>query len=235
MSKKDKFQEIPYYLQVKELIKSKIESGEYDIGYKLPQLETLAENFGLHKLTVRTGIQLLVKEGYLKTIPGKGTYVIKKPEVHTFINFDSYIQNVNEDNTVILEKCTREAGHYFSDIFSLEYNDLIYKFVILKIKEKEPFSVSYIYVKEDVIKKLSGFDLKVFSLDEIYDLYNLNITKTIQNLEACYTNKKITKYLGLETDQPVLKITSLKYIEDNVFEYKVNYTRSDICSFANEF
>lgn len=235
MNNKNQIHEIPYYLQIKELIKSKIESGEYPIGYKLQSDSELAKYYGINRLTVRTGLDLLVKEGYLKTISGKGTYVIKSPYIEEFKNFDSYKNIINEDNTSVIRKELRYAGPYFSSKFNISYDDLIYKFLILKTVDNEPFSLDYVYIKHDKIKKLLGFDLKVFSLDEIYELYGLNISKTTQILEACYSNESVSKHLEVDIGTPLIRITSNKIVDDTIFEFKINYTRPDKCSFINEF
>lgn len=235
MNNENQIHEIPYYLQIKELIKSKIESGEYPIGYKLQSDSELAEDYGINRLTVRTGLDLLVKEGYLKTIPGKGTYIIKSPYIEEFKNFDGYKNIINEDNIDIVRKELRHAGPYFSSKFNINYDDLIYKFIMLKTTDDEPFSLDFVHIKYNEIKKIRGFDLKVFSLDEIYELYGLNISKTKQVLEICYSNEYVSKLLKINIGTPIIRIISHKIIDDTVFEFKVNYTRPDKCSFINKF
>ena len=42
----------PLYLQLRELIRSKIENGEYPPGTAIPSVGTLAETYGIHRLSV---------------------------------------------------------------------------------------------------------------------------------------------------------------------------------------
>ena len=66
----------PIYLQLRDIIRSKIEDGEYLPGMPIPSENELAQNYGINRMTVRSGIDSLVKEGLLKPIQGKGVYVV---------------------------------------------------------------------------------------------------------------------------------------------------------------
>ncbi len=234
--KNNSINDLPYYLQIKELIKSKIDKKEYPIGHKLDSENELAETYGVNRMTVRTGIESLVKEGYLKTVPGKGTYVINSPHIEDFKDFDGYKGDISEDNRHILKREIRKAGPYFSHIFKLDENDSLYKVMLLKTLDKEAFSIDYVHIRESEITKLYGFDLKVFSLDEIYKLYDLNISRVVQDLDLVHSNEEVSKHLDLEIGTPIIRIITTKYINDNdVFEYKINYTRPDKCRFINDF
>ena len=50
----------PLYLQLRELIRSKIENGEYPPGTAIPSVGTLAETYGIHRLSVRSAVSALI-------------------------------------------------------------------------------------------------------------------------------------------------------------------------------
>ena len=58
----------PLYLQLREVIRNKIESGEYPPGTAIPSENTLAETYGIHRLSVRSVISSLIYEGLLKSV-----------------------------------------------------------------------------------------------------------------------------------------------------------------------
>ena len=66
----------PLYLQLREVIRSKIESGEYPPGTCIPSESTLSKIYGIHRLSVRSAISALEYEGLLKSVQGKGVFVI---------------------------------------------------------------------------------------------------------------------------------------------------------------
>ena len=61
------------YRQVAAQLREQIESGR--IASQLPSITDLTEETGLAVGTVRRAINILVKEGLVQTVPGRGTYV----------------------------------------------------------------------------------------------------------------------------------------------------------------
>ena len=68
----------PLYEQVKEQIKNKIVANELKAGELLPSIRSLAKDLHISVITTKNAYDELEKEGYAKTIPGKGTYVANK-------------------------------------------------------------------------------------------------------------------------------------------------------------
>ena len=69
---------VPLYEQVKEQIKNKIVSNELKAGEVLPSIRNLAKDSRISGITTKSAYEELEKEGYVETIPGKGTYVANK-------------------------------------------------------------------------------------------------------------------------------------------------------------
>ena len=61
------------YRQVATQLRERIERGE--ITSQLPSISELTAQTGLAVGTVRRGIDILVKEGLVQTVPGRGTFV----------------------------------------------------------------------------------------------------------------------------------------------------------------
>ena len=66
---------VPLYKQIVEDIKSNIALGNYRRGEKIPSEFELSSMFSVSRVTVRRAIEELVKEGYLESRQGKGTFV----------------------------------------------------------------------------------------------------------------------------------------------------------------
>ena len=61
------------YLQLARLLREQIVSGE--IVSLLPSITELTEETGLAVGTVRRAIRVLIEDGLVRTVPGRGTYV----------------------------------------------------------------------------------------------------------------------------------------------------------------
>ncbi len=64
------------YQQLANQLRAMISSGE--ITNQLPSITKLTESTMLAVGTVRRGIDILVKEGLVETVPGRGTFVIDR-------------------------------------------------------------------------------------------------------------------------------------------------------------
>lgn len=69
------------FKQVANALREEILRGDLEPGAKLPGETTLADRFGVTRVTVRKGLALLVAEGLLNTSQGKVATVRKRPEV----------------------------------------------------------------------------------------------------------------------------------------------------------
>jgi len=65
----------PLYIQLREILRSKIEDGEYPPGTCIPSESQLVEAYGLTHMSVRSALGALEYEGLLKSVQGKGVFV----------------------------------------------------------------------------------------------------------------------------------------------------------------
>ena len=63
------------YQQLARQLRERIESGE--ITSQMPSITELTAQTGLAVGTVRRAIDILVNEGLVQTVPGRGTFVIR--------------------------------------------------------------------------------------------------------------------------------------------------------------
>jgi DNA-binding GntR family transcriptional regulator len=65
----------PVYQQIAGIIRDRIHSGEYAPKSAVPSIERIRQETGCAVKTIRKGIKLLAKEGFVVIVPGKGTFV----------------------------------------------------------------------------------------------------------------------------------------------------------------
>jgi DNA-binding GntR family transcriptional regulator len=63
------------YRQLAARLRQEIQSGK--IAAQLPSISSLTTETGLAVGTVRRAIDILVKEGLVQTVPGRGTFVTR--------------------------------------------------------------------------------------------------------------------------------------------------------------
>jgi len=67
---------LPVYLQLADIIEQRIKSGELRAGRTIPSEQTLMQEFGLSRGSVRKAVSVLRERGLVDTVPHRGTFVI---------------------------------------------------------------------------------------------------------------------------------------------------------------
>ncbi len=65
----------PAYSQLADILRQRIEEGEFHAGDRLPTEAELMRTYGLSPVTVRRAIKILVDERAVTATPGRGTFV----------------------------------------------------------------------------------------------------------------------------------------------------------------
>lgn len=94
----------PVYIKIVEDIKKKINSTELKPGDAISSEAALCKEYGASRMTVRKGLAILVNEGYIYSIPGKGNFVQKPEQDKYVIYYDEMNNSINSvDKTKLLE------------------------------------------------------------------------------------------------------------------------------------
>jgi GntR family transcriptional regulator len=66
------------YLQLAAILRARIRDGTYPPGRKIPAIIELEDESGLSTMTVRRAVAVLADEGLVRTVPGRGTFVVQR-------------------------------------------------------------------------------------------------------------------------------------------------------------
>tara|TARA_R110002020_G_scaffold133617_9_gene298105 strand:- start:5217 stop:5978 length:762 start_codon:yes stop_codon:yes gene_type:complete len=98
---------IAIYLQLAALFRSRITSGHWAVGSRIPNIDELAEEFGVARGTIRQAFDALEEEGLVERLRAKGSFVKRAPAV-------ARVHRLEMDWTSIIK------AHEGSDITALE-------------------------------------------------------------------------------------------------------------------
>ena len=115
---------VPIYEQIKKSIINQILEGELDEDELLPSIRVLAQDIKISAMTIKKAYDELEKEGYLKSIQGKGTFVAPK-------NTELAKEQAQKDIEKYIEKIVA-----ISNRFEIDENDVIEMFKIIYGEEK---------------------------------------------------------------------------------------------------
>ena len=92
---------LPIYEQIKNQIKAQIVVGELKADEDLPGMRTLASDLKVSVITTKRAYNDLEQEGYIYSMPGKG----------------SFVKKLNEE--VVRENALAEIEKYFTDAMTV--------------------------------------------------------------------------------------------------------------------
>jgi GntR family transcriptional regulator len=227
----------PMYLQLREILRSKIDDGEFIPGSAIPSENELAQTYGLHRLTVRNAITALENEGLLKPIQGKGVFVIGEKIGRDLEKLTGFRQTMREhgvtpETHVIITK-QRSAGIKYAQILEISPEDQIFYIRRLCLADEEPVSIEDIFIPSQLLSDLESVDLNVFSLFDIYEFKGIHVTKAWQTLTTTNLDAKDARILQIKPETRVLLFECVSRNENGkVIEFSRSYTRSDKASFT---
>lgn len=105
----------PLYEQIIRQIKGNIIKGILEPGDPLPSIRALAKDLQISVITTKRAYEELEREGFIETIPGKGSFV--SSENQDFLREKRYRDF--EDQLKILLSEAREIGLSQKEIFEL--------------------------------------------------------------------------------------------------------------------
>lgn len=225
--KPDKFIEgIPYYLQIRETIKERINAGEYPVGEYLPSETSLASQFGVSRMTLRRAIDELVQEGLLSRKWGTGTMVASKKVIRDYTKLTSFHEDVAlrgmEPSSKLIFKEIIKADNRDAEKLLINKGDEIFHALRLRMVENQiPMAVHELFIPLSVCPWITSLDLEKDSLYAAYDFHNLAIKWGSQIVEARLATPEQSKYLDIDVNSPVLYSDRLSFTQKNVLVERV--------------
>lgn len=233
-------QQYPIYVQLRDILRDQIENGVYLPGTTIPSENELSEKYRVNRLTVRTAIEELAKEGIVKPVQGKGVFVMGERidrDLDTLSGFSQTIREKNGEPKVnVLSKKVRKAGAKFSKIFRIDEDDEINYIKRVGFVDGDPISIEEIFVPKMILPNLNELSVSHFSMYDLYDFYKINVTNAYQTLDIVTLDQNESRLLNITTSQAVYLFTSITYADNETpIEYAKNYVRADLCQFTVEF
>lgn len=230
----------PLYMQLREIVRDKIEDGEFTPCTALPSENELADEYAVTRQTVRNAIDTLVNEGLLRRVAGKGVFVLGthiERDLEVLKGFTQTMLDINVTPSVkVLRKLVRPAGAKYAMMFGIRPEDEIFYIKRMCYGNGEPVSLEEIFVPRNLVPKIQGIDLSVFSLYEVYEFYGIKLDRARQTLDMVHLDANDANALDITTETPVMLFECTSYdVQGRIIELSRSYTRGDKGRFTIHF
>jgi GntR family transcriptional regulator len=241
----NKYSNVPLYSQLKRIIITKIDSGEYQGDSKIPSEQELCEQYGISRPTVRQAISELTNNGYLYKERGKGTFVAKsksKVDIKNYSGFTDSIldsQNPSQHDILSLRVITLKDAVFLESVFGTPGNDGKQEFAEISYVTAEKgsvlsYNISYVplvlfpNLLEDIKAQKPSYDI-------MRGKYPLLPVRTKSSLEIIFTDQTDAQFLQVQTGLPVVKIQNTLFSKSGQpVELIIAKYRADKCQLIFE-
>lgn len=132
----------PAYIQLVNILRSQIDSGQFRPGQRMPSESQLCQSYNVSPMTVRRSINILLQEGLVSTTQGRGTFV--KPIELSSVKFGlNELQDIfskkTENKVKLLEVRIVKADSDIAARLNIRSNDRVILIRRLIFKGNDPF------------------------------------------------------------------------------------------------
>lgn len=220
-------------VEVANEIRHLIMSGVYKEGDKIPGERSLSEEFGVQRLTLRSGLRMLEEEGLIYSIPRKG-YFVSKPRVEKYVSkitslFDGIQSSSQDFRTSLIKFGETEVDKYLNSETHLPLGTRMYEMKRLRYVDNEPICVDYSFIPKSIAPKLEKYDFeKVFLYDVLQQEYKINLKRSKQKINVEHVEENYRELLQLNPDDSIVLQTGRIYDDqERLVEFSESYMRMD--------
>jgi GntR family transcriptional regulator len=192
-------------------------------------------------MTVRQALTALINEGYLYTVPGKGTFVADRPHIEQDLqHLMGWTEEIQAQGmrpaTRLISVDTIPAERTIGRHLNLDPGAQIYRIVRVRYADEFPLSVERAYLSR---KRFPGLDQLLHNVPSLYAIlrqtFNVRPVRALQFLEAGEADQQAAELLDLQPGKPVLVSERITYAgPDDPIEYVSGATRPGFVRYKTE-
>jgi len=231
---------LPYYQQLYDILRAKIDRGEWSPGDMIPPESELIEQYEVSRITVRQVLDMLVKEGLIYRERGRGSFVAHPTLEQTMNRIVSFTEDMRQrgfiPGTRVLSASLIPATKDIAEKLHVEPGELLARIERLRTADGEPMSIEESYLVHRYCPSVLQHDYSTQPLREILDRdYGIRLVYAKQVIRAIQASKELASLLKIKTGSPLLFIERVTFSQGEIpVEFLRVYYRADRYSLYNE-
>jgi GntR family transcriptional regulator len=207
-------------------------------GAAIPSERDLALRYGASRMTLRSAIDDLVRDGHLVRRHGSGTYVAK-PKIAKQVFVTSFTEDMRSRgltaSTRVQSLTRKPAGARLGSRLQVSPEEPIVTAERLRLADGEPMAIEWLNVPEKLAPGLSAADLEGSFYRLLLERYGIVIEGGEQTMEPTVTDQEESALLGIPLHSPALLVERVTWTaERKVIEFVQTLYRGDRYRFTVE-
>jgi GntR family transcriptional regulator len=198
------FNPYPKYLQVRQALARRL-ATQYAVGDQIPTEQALQREYGVSRETVREALRGLEDEGLLQRAPGRGTFLLRKPDAPAGERLTGLVEDFSA-----LHLDTRahllESGRVRLALGTGASREA-WRIRRLRRFERQPLAVHEAELPLALGERIAGEDLERTSIIEVLGRLGVPHVEEHQRIEATLADADLARLLEVGIGAPILLVT----------------------------
>lgn len=202
---------VPQYRRLYEILRKHITEGVYKEGDLLPSENELCRLYGMTRPTVRQSLSVLANGGYIRKHQGKGSIVHSLPMEIGILSVSGTTSAVGDRNLktkiIIKPVLIPWPDDFMFSLSELEKESGCIYMERLRLLDDVAIFYDISYIANVNLPRITARQFENRSLFQILrEHYHIEIIGGEQRIKAIPASSKISRFLQLKKDQPVLHL-----------------------------
>jgi GntR family transcriptional regulator/GntR family frlABCD operon transcriptional regulator len=202
---------IPRHKRLYEILRKHISKGIYREGDLLPSENELCQLYGMTRPTVRQALSTLANDGYIRKHQGKGSIVHHLPREIGILSVSGTTSAVGDRNLqtdiIIKPVLVPWPGDFMFPLSEIEKESGCIYMERLRLLDGVPIFYDISYIANLSLPRITSRQFENRSLFKILrENYHIEIKGGEQRIKAIPASLKISKFLDITRDEPVLHL-----------------------------
>ncbi|WP_157664808.1 GntR family transcriptional regulator [Bordetella genomosp. 9] len=227
---------VPIYHQIAQVLRRRIEAGEWGHGNHLATEQALCQEFGVSRTTVRHALSQLKREGLLSSRRGVGTRRVGEPARTKYVSSLSDPLHATLDSQPRVESVQLVSVRgQIADFLKLKEGDELLKLVRVHFLEGEPLSVVESYLPPIMQTAIDQFPHRSLH-DIMWNDFGLKVAKSEHAVSIARADKHVADLLKIGLGDPVMHVRARTYLQDGrPVRWTDNFFREDRYQYTADF
>ncbi|TWH79393.1 GntR family transcriptional regulator [Sedimentibacter saalensis] len=230
----------PVYIQIRDILIEKINSGELKSGSQLPSERDISDTYNISRMTARNALTQLVDLGYAYRVKGKGTFVRLPNFERDFVKLSGFSQMLRskgiKPSNKIVKSGIIEADKKIASLLETTIGTKVYEIVRVRYGDNIPLALEYSYLPVSLYDDLLQYDFENNSLYKVIeDVYKHKLKYSKQWIKITTLYKSEARMLAVTEHTPAFLLESISYdMNDRVVEATRSLNIGDRTTFYTE-
>lgn len=208
--------QIPLYLRIREVLRSRIFDGTYLTHVRLPSESEIMAEFGVSRITVRQALRDLHNENLIFSVQGKGSFVAKPKVVQDLVRLEglgeAMVPKGYKTFSRLLSVKEIRAPKQVAAVLTLERRSSVIEIRRVRHLNQQPISLDVSYFPVEIGRRLIREDLMTRDIFGILENdFGLELESADCQIDALLADQGLAVDLSVEVGSPILRVERLTF------------------------